>query len=83
MSGSESKSDALHKAHADAYRAYLRSLKESLAKVDVEAIDLSRPQAGKPPSLFTFFTIQTFYTFYTWYTLHTYNSLSCEACIAE
>ncbi|MGH7102643.1 MAG: hypothetical protein ACREFJ_09620 [Acetobacteraceae bacterium] len=83
MSGSESKSDALHRAHADAYRAYLRSLKESLAKVDIEAIDLSRPQAGKPPSLFTFFTIQTFYTWYTYHTYGCVNCVSCEACIAE
>jgi len=80
MSGSESKSNALHKAHADAYRAYLRSLRDSLAKVDIEAIDLSKPQITKTPTLFTFFTIQTFYTYYTWLT---YSSYSCEACIAE
>lgn len=78
MSGSEPKSHALHKAHAEAYRAYLRSLRDSLAKVDIEGLDLSKPQAGKPPSLFTFFTYQTFYTFYTW---ATYNSYGCEACI--
>lgn len=83
MAASESKSNTLQKAHADAYRAYLRSLKESLAKIDIEAIDLSKAQATKPPSLGTFFSIQSWFTYYTWYTFHTYNTLGCEACIAE
>ncbi|MGH7071674.1 MAG: hypothetical protein ACREFO_16915 [Acetobacteraceae bacterium] len=83
MAGNESKPSALQKAHADAYRAYLHSLKASLAKIDIEAIDLSRPQAIKPPSLGTFFSIQTWYTYYTWHTINTINTYGCEACIAE
>jgi hypothetical protein len=83
VSGSESKHSRLHKAHADAYRAYLRSLKESLGEIDVEAIDLSKPQTLTPPGLYTYNCFQTFYTYYTYYTYYTFHSIATEASIAE
>lgn len=81
MSGNQPKHSQLQKAHADAYRAYLRSLKESLAHIDVEAVELTRPQLGTSPTLYTYFSIQTYYTYYTWYTSYSYHSIATEASI--
>jgi hypothetical protein len=73
MPGSES-SNPVAEAHAKAYRAYLRTLKESLADVDIEAVNL--PTVGTLPGLGTFYTWQTWYTWYTWYTYHTLNTFN-------
>jgi hypothetical protein len=70
MAGSES-SNPIAEAHAKAYRAYLRTLKESLAEVDIEAVNL--PTARSVPGLATFYT---WYTWYTWYTYHTINTIN-------
>jgi len=43
----------------EAYRAYLRSLKESLADVDVESVDLSRLQRATPTMLPSSHTVGT------------------------
>jgi hypothetical protein len=67
MAGSES-SNPIAAAHAKAYRAYLRTLKESLAEVDIEAVDL--------PTVRTIPSVGTFYTWYTWYTWYTYHTIS-------
>jgi len=65
------KPSSLQQAHAEAYRAYLRTLRDSLSDVDIEAIDVtSRSQAI--PVVNTYFTHQTYQTYSTWYTYHTY-----------
>ena len=71
MPESES-SHPIAEAHAKAYRAYLRALKESLADVDIEAVNL--PTFRTIPGLPTFYTLYTWYTWNTWYTYHTINT---------
>jgi hypothetical protein len=41
----------MQKARTNAYRAYLRSMKESLANMDVEAVDLTKTSATVQPIL--------------------------------
>jgi hypothetical protein len=44
----QSAPNALDKVHAEAYRSYLRSLKEGFSHLDVEALDLSHVRASLP-----------------------------------
>jgi hypothetical protein len=81
MAQSES-SNPVAAAHAKAYRAYVQTLKESLADVDVEAV--SPPAARTGVGLATFYTFQTFSTLYTINTISTTNTIATvatEACI--
>jgi hypothetical protein len=63
----------LREAHAEAYRAYVRTLREGLADVDVEAVDVGRPSASIPV-LYTHQTLATYYTYHTWFTYHTFHT---------
>jgi hypothetical protein len=81
MAQSES-SNPVAAAHAKAYRAYVQTLKESLADVDVEAV--SPPANRTGVGLATFYTFQTFSTLYTINTISTTNTIATvatEACI--
>ena len=59
---------------AEAYRAYLKAVREGLADVDIEALDIARP-AGAAASLYTYFTYLTWHTYYTWHTINTVNTI--------
>lgn len=88
MAAGEKKGQGHHlqQAHQDAYRAYLRSMKESLGKMDVEAVDLTKSTSVIPPTLYS---IATYYTWYTYYSYHSYGTygtsgtIATEACIQE
>ena len=64
MSGDQpGKPASLDQVYAEAYRSYLRSLKEGLANLDIDALDLSSVHApaaiapfsfGSPPGLALF-----------------------------
>ena len=73
MSRKEGKSP--DEVFAESYRAYLTAVRDGLAKVDVEAIDVSRA-TGAASSLYTYFTYFTYYTWHTWYTWHTINTIN-------
>lgn len=60
---------------AEAYRGYLTAVREGLAKVDVEAIDVSR-LSGPTSSIYTYFTYFTWHTWYTWHTINTWHSIN-------
>ena len=74
MAGSDSKATALQQAHAEANRAYLRSLKDSLAKMDIEAIDVSKASNVTSPVFGCVFGC-----YYTWYTGACTHCVHCEA----
>jgi len=76
MTGSES-SNPIAAAHAKAYRAYLRTLKEAMADVDIEAF--SQSAAEYVPGLATYYTIATYLTYSTYYTYHTVNTFHTVA----
>jgi hypothetical protein len=78
MAQSES-SNPVAAAHAKAYRAYVQTLKESLADVDVEAV--SPPVSRSGAGLATFYTFQSISTFYTFNTTNTIATVATEACI--
>lgn len=70
----ESVSSALQKAHAEAYKAYVRVLKENLADIDVEALDAS--QAQYIPVVNSW---HTWNSWNTWNTFHTWNTIATVA----
>jgi hypothetical protein len=78
--GKSGKPTTMEQAHAEAYRSYLRSLKESLANLDVDAVDVpsAGPNVGLTPTdcIATFHTWNTFHTFHTWNTWNTVGTLS-------
>jgi len=82
VSGNDPKSHQLSQAHAEAYRAYLRALRDNLAKVDIEAVDVSRPVAQIPPVVNSYYTYFTYHTYYTYHTFHTYGTQATQATIA-
>ena len=73
----------LEQVYADAYRAYLRTLREGMANVDIEAVEVSRPAAGltRAPTLYTFYTYQTYNTFYTYHTWGTWGTTGTTGTI--
>jgi hypothetical protein len=77
----ESATDPIRQAHAEAYRAYLRSLRDSLANVDIEALDVSRAAGPIPPVANSLATFHTYYTFYTYHTFLTYQTFGTTATI--
>jgi hypothetical protein len=48
-SGQPEKSTELDQVYAEAYRSYLRSLREGLANLDIDALDLSGVRAPASP----------------------------------
>jgi hypothetical protein len=66
-------------AHAKAYRAYLRALKESLDDIDIEAVH--PPIHRQVGPIYTYNTFFTYYTFYTYHTINSIHSVSTESCI--
>jgi hypothetical protein len=74
-------------AHAKAYKAYLQSLKESLANVDIEAVDVAKPLVIPLPTLATFHTLSCWHTINTINTINTAHSINTlasfhsESCI--
>jgi hypothetical protein len=79
MTGSES-SNPIAAAHARAYRAYLQTLKEAMADVDIEAVSLST--AAYVPGLATYYTIATYLTYSTYNTYHTINTINSIHTVA-
>jgi hypothetical protein len=84
MAESES-SNPIAAAHAKAYKAYLQTLKESLADVDIEAVDVAK--ARTLPGLLSFYTYACYHTlatyacYHTLATINTVNSISTGECI--
>lgn len=72
--------DALRKAHAEAYKAYVSALKENLANVDVSSLETPVSQAV--PNLATFFTYNTFHTWNTYSTFHTLSTYNTQSTLA-
>jgi hypothetical protein len=65
----------MEQVFAEAYRAYLKAVREGLENVDIEAIDISR-QGTTVPSLYTYYTWHTFFTWHTWHCWHTINTIN-------
>lgn len=78
--GKSAKPTTLEQAHAEAYRNYLRSMKEAFANLDVDAVDVSSASqnVGLTPidCIATWHTWHTFHTWNTWHTWHTWNTIN-------
>ena len=57
-SGQPGKPNDLDQVYVEAYRNYLRSLRDGLANIDIDALDLSHVRAPAPPGT-ALFTIGT------------------------
>ena len=77
MADQGSQENPLQRAHAEAYKAYVRTLQENLANIDVEA--LGAEQASAVPSVLTFNTLNTLNTWHTWHTWNTWNTIGTVA----
>jgi len=87
--GKAAKPTTLEQAHAEAYRSYLRTLKEAMANLDVDAVDVSSASAnvGLTPidciaTFHTFHTWHSWNTWHTWNTINTVNTISTVSSIA-
>ena len=78
--GKSAKPTTLEQAHATAYRSYLRALKEAMANLDVDAVDVSSASqnVGLTPvdCIATIHTLNTWHTWHTWNTWNTWNTWS-------
>jgi hypothetical protein len=74
MADQGSTENPLQRAHAEAYKAYVRALQENLANIDVEA--LGAEQATAIPSVLTFNTLNSLHTYNTWNTWNTWNTIA-------
>lgn len=80
MARERKKPEGPEEVFAEAYRAYLDTVREGLSKIDVEAIDFTRAgAAGSLSTYYTYYTWHCYLTFHTWYTWHcilTSNSIN-------